>query len=846
MRNPLLPCLPHWVRWPALLCLPFSVLAAPPVVTSLDVRALQTGTVTTVTFSGSDLLPNPRVLSTARIRSQKVREGAKPNRVSIDIELEDDSVPGFENGWLVTDAGVSARAVLAVDALPQRAFSAQAGQLPVALHGTVDASQVREVAFAGKAGQTVQCEVEAQRIQSRLRPVLKLLDSRNTLLAWSPPQTRLRGDCRLEFKLPADGEYRLQVHDLQYAAAAPSHFRLKVGQWTYADSVFPSTVQKGSSAEVHLVGNGAERSPVRLPSDLEGDSAPVPWGNRTAVSGPRPVVWLSAVPQVVEQEARAASPQQLPAFPVGVNGRISKPGEVDVYALTVQPETELELEVLADALGSPIDAELEVRDAKGKRLAAADDGTGTPDPKLIFKVPKDTTSLQVAVRDVGGIGGPECVYRLEAAIKAAKTPETFSLKLVEDSQTLRPGSPTVFKVEAVREGGFAGPIELKVGSLPKGVTVSGTRIPENATGTLLTFTGSAPFEPLIFGMKGRGGCEEKPVRLGNGVLSRLQPWLDGDVALVGVADGAFVFGAEWGAEAGKQALTLSAKAKLPVRVNRPAGHDGSVRFTLMTSQARIVKQAQLDTVRMLREEKPVVVSEDKNLQQLTDVLNAAAKPLETAKAAVAAATAKGAVADNLTAAVQKAQAAFDQAQKTLAEAAKKMKNDAEAVLVVPADLPEVVHQVAFKAELLKRDGKTVEAVAYTPVLELPVVNPIQIRLEGAQTAALDPKAGATVEVGGKVERLEAAKGELKGEVTVSLVGLPAKVAAPAAIKLKEGQTDFKFSLKFPPGFSAGPVGGIRVSASALGAGNVKVNARDADVVVTLKPADAPAEAKPPG
>ena len=49
-------------------------------------------------------------------------------------------------------------------------------------------------------------------------------------------------------------------------------------------------------------------------------------------------------------------------------------------------------------------------------------------------------------------------------------------------------------------------------------------------------------------------------------------------------------------------------------------------------------------------------------------------------------------------------------------------------LIVPAELAEVPHQIAFKAELLKRDRRTVEAVAYTPVHDFPVVNPLVVKI----------------------------------------------------------------------------------------------------------------------
>jgi hypothetical protein len=818
--------------------LPLSLSALPPVVTALDVRGVQTGNVTTLTFSGTDLLPNPRLLSTARIRSQKVREGSKPERVSIDVEVEEDSVPGVENWWFVTDGGVSARAVFTVDALPQKPFAAQAGTLPVALHGSLNAAQVGEVSFSGTAGQMVQCEVEAQRILSRLRPVLKLYDSSNVLLAWSAPQSALRGDCRFQFKLPADGEYRLQVHDLLYAAGAPAYFRLKVGRWTYADAVFPPTVQTGQSAEVRLVGNAREHPPLQIPSDAEGEAVPAPRSPAPDASGPRPVVWLSEQPQLLEKR-EGTNAQPLPPLPVSLNGTISKPGEVDFYTLEVQPETEIEVEVVADAIGSPIDAELELRDAKGARLVLADDGTGTPDPKLSYKVPSGVTSIQAAVRDVGGLSGEHCVYRLEAGLKKAKTGD-FSLKLLEDNQTLRPGAPGVLKVEVLREGGFAGPVDLSLVGLPRDVKISGTRVPETATGALLTFQSDKPFAPSIIALRGSGGGRQKTARLGTSPAARFQPWMDADLALVGAAAPVPEFAAEWGASAEKVALALSGKATLPLRVKRPAGHDGSVRFTLLSSQARLFKQAQLETPRMLREEKPVLLAEDKKVQQLADALAAAKKPLDAARKDLDAATAKGAATEALSAAVAKAQTAYEQARKALEEAATKAKNEADAVLLVPADLPEIAHALAFKAELLKRDGKTVEAVAYTPVLEVAVLNPIQLQISAPPPVVLDPKAGAVVELSGKVELKAAAK----GEVTVTLIGLPAGVAAPAPAKVKEGQSDFKFSVKFPPNVPAGKVAGVRVSAQGTPFANGQVKTQEKDVQITLQAAPPPAPAVP--
>ena len=269
------------------------LLAAPPTVTSLDVRGLQIGKVCSITFTGSDLLPNPRLLTTARIARQTLKDGAKPNRITLEVELAPGSEPGFENWWLVTDHGVSARGILAI-----------------ALHGTLAGSQTREVTFSGKAGQEITCEMEAQRLESKVRPVLELYGPGNALVKFSLPMTALRGDTRLEAKLPADGEYRLQFHDLQYAAAAPGHFCLKIGQWSYADLAFPSTIQRGVTTEVQLVGRAGETHTVRVSSTEEASAVPAPWADPASASGPQVAVRLSDSPELL-QERSGSAPQAL-------------------------------------------------------------------------------------------------------------------------------------------------------------------------------------------------------------------------------------------------------------------------------------------------------------------------------------------------------------------------------------------------------------------------------------------------------------------------------------------------------------------------------------------------------
>lgn len=271
---------------------------------------------------------------------------------------------------------------------PQKPISDKPETLPVALHGTLSGSQVRDVIFTAKAGQEIICEIEAQRLDSRLRPVIKLFAPDGALLKWSLPHLALRGDTRLETKLPTDGDYRLQLHDLQFAAPGVSnHFRLKIGRWSYADLAFPSTVQRGVSAEIQLIGRDGEKRTVSLPVGGTGPAIPAPWPDPATASGPQATVWLSDLPELIEDRTNSA-PQALPAPPVAVNGRISQPGEADTYTLTVTPESEVDLDVFADSLGSPIDAELELRDLKARASRSMTTPTTAPTRASLTKSPK--------------------------------------------------------------------------------------------------------------------------------------------------------------------------------------------------------------------------------------------------------------------------------------------------------------------------------------------------------------------------------------------------------------------------------------------------------------------------
>ena len=810
--------------------------AAPPVVTGVSVRGFRSGSATSVTVTGTDLLPNPRFVLRGPIERQRVMEGATASKVTVEVELASGARAGLENVWFATDGGLSSRLVFGVDGFPQQALDAKVDALPVALHGSVNGAQSAETRFMGKRGQEILLEVEAQRMDSRLRPVLRLFGPDGVLVSWSGPMSVLRGDTRVGVQLPKDGEYRVEVRDLQYAAAAPSHFRLRIGEWVPVDAAFPPMIQEGAPAKVETVSLKGPVGQVEVPVASRGRAIPAGWPQGHTATGPGAVVWLSPLPQVIEHREGDAT-QALAGLPVSVSGRIGAAWEVDRYSFGVEPESEVDVSLLADVLGSPVDGEVELMDEKGARLAVNDDVATGPDARLTYKVPKGVNRLVAAVRDVSGHSGPAHVYCLQIGLKASRPlGGGYRLRLSEDALNIPKDGVGIARVEAVREG-YEGPISLKAVGLPSGYRVEGAEIPSEASGTLVSIRREKDAPAAVISFEGEVEGKPSTARVETVPGSRLMPWLEEAVAVKESAVSDLGFRAEWADDASSKRMPLSGKAVLKVKCVRPVGHDGPVRLTLMTSQARqLDAKGAVQAMKMLREEKAVLIEEDKTAQGAFDAIAAAEKAVKAAQATVDAAAAKGEVAEPLSNALKDAQAKHAKAQEDAVKASAAAKNEAEVAVLIPPDLVEVPHLVSFKAELLKRDRKTVESFTYLPVAKIPVVNPMALTFPAEVSGTVESKKGGTLEIKGEIDRTD----DAKGEVTVSLSGLPAGLNAPA-VTVKAAERTFALKIALPAAFKAGEFPAVKISATGKPYGQAQVKTREFPITLKVVAADEAAQ-----
>ncbi|MDA1049642.1 MAG: hypothetical protein O3C40_04060 [Planctomycetota bacterium] len=564
-----------------------SRLDAAPQITNISIRGLQIGGTTVIAIQGRDLLPDPQLIAGVPIAKQVVLEGANDGNIQIELTLDGDVTPGICNLRLANTKGISELLLVAVDKMPQVVFAESVETKPIAMHGSLSSSNIARTSFTGKKDELLLIEVESQRLGGKLRPVLNLYDAQRKQIAMALPAPWLRGDARLAVTLPADGQYTIELHDLQYAAPSPGFYRLKIGSFQFADIAFPPAVQIGTNAKLALIGNLPAENQIDFAAGSVNRPSPAPWPDLEMPSGLRPQVLASPFPELVETP-RGETPQLMPGFPVAVSGRLLQPGEEDVYRVPVTAGAKLRFDVQAEQFGSPIDALLEIRNEQGGRLGLNDDSTDTTDSRIEYTVPKDVAAIDVAIKDQNETADPHSVYRLVVTSLDAVPAPDFRLTISADTFNVPQGASQVFQVVAQRTG-YDGPIKLELENLPSSVMASTSVIPAGCNGALVTLQGAGQqAENIITSLRGSsvGMTPEitATASFDKHPLGNLQPWLQMDLALALSVANEVPFEIDWAKPSSETQLVLGSTFNAPIKLMRPPGAIGPVRVSLFIGE----------------------------------------------------------------------------------------------------------------------------------------------------------------------------------------------------------------------------------------------------------------------
>ncbi len=356
----------------------------PAALTALSPRGAQRGTTVRIAFDGKNLnAANQLVFSGASvpITAKLVAddETAKnPHRARADVTLPAELTAGIVRISLQTPSGNTAELPFAVTAYPELAESAahdsqataQKIPLPATIVGALDrAGDIDYYRFDAEAGRELGIEILAGAIGSKIDPVVTLADSAGRVLAEGSGPA-------LGYRFDQAGSYTVHVRDSEYRGSNEMFYRLDLGDMPVVTNVFPLGLARGSEIEAEVQGvhlGDVKSVRVKAAENAEpGSRVELP----LAIAGARPPGAHSLVvgefPEVIEQGNHdAASGAQRVTTPVIINGRIERPGDVDLYRFTARKGERWIIDVNARRIGSPLDSFVELLDASGQPLARA-------------------------------------------------------------------------------------------------------------------------------------------------------------------------------------------------------------------------------------------------------------------------------------------------------------------------------------------------------------------------------------------------------------------------------------------------------------------------------------------
>ena len=383
--------------------------------------------------------------------------------------------------------------------------------LPMVLNGQIMPGDVDRFRFRAKRGQRLVIETHARRLVPFLadtvpgwfQATVALYDAQGREVAFADDY-RFHPDPVLFYQVPRDGQYELEIRDAICRGRQDFVYRVGVGELPFITQAFPLGGRTGVSTVASIDGWNLPEKQLRLDTQPGDDCI-----RRTALHQSKCVsnevtYAVDTLPDCMETEpnddTQSAQPIALPRI---VNGRIARPGDVDVFRFEGHAGDEVVAEVLGRRLQSPLDSLLRVTDASGRVLEWNDDYmqkdghlhrdvgllTHQADSYLSAALPEDGT-YYVHLSDAQNHGGEAYGYRL----RIGPPRPDFALCMTPASLSMPARSVVPVTVHVLRKDGFEGDIELVLKDAPAGFALSGGRVPSGRDCVRMTL--AAPRGPM--------------------------------------------------------------------------------------------------------------------------------------------------------------------------------------------------------------------------------------------------------------------------------------------------------------------------------------------------------------
>src|SRR6266542_4277593 len=421
-------------------------------------------------------------------------------RLRVSVTVAPDALLGARELRVAIPSGVSEPVALNVDFLSQIMQAApnqdtnhaQLIELPAAVNGVIRESAKSDFyRFKGQKNQHLIFDVYAFRFGSPLDSSLALLDAAGKELARSEDVNGL--DSLIDFTVPEDGEYFLQLRDFRYQGGKDFKYRIVAGELPCLDGIFPLGGQRGKSLEVSLRGrnlDGLSKMKLKIEPDAPLGQQEIRAHTGKGYSNPVSIE-VGELAEFIESEPNDTPTNANPvSLPVVINGRIKGEKDADQFKFKVEKDQTFIFEVEAGRFESPLDAVLYLSDSKGKVIQQNDDAVGA-DARIEQRF-AEAGEYFIKIRDLLDRNGEDFAYRL-----VVRPPQPdFTVTFFPDTPRVYRGSHTLVSVEVQRQAGFGGAVEARLENLPPGVTADPLLVPPDSAVSPMIVLRAAEDAPL--------------------------------------------------------------------------------------------------------------------------------------------------------------------------------------------------------------------------------------------------------------------------------------------------------------------------------------------------------------
>lgn len=397
---------------------------------------------------------------------------------------------------------------------PNESPAPGAAATPCVFNGQIQAGDIDVFRFRARRGENLVVRGRARSLVPYLadavpgwfQMIVAVRDAKGREVAYGD-DFRFDPDPVLCFHVTEDGDYTLEVRDSIHRGREDFVYRVQVGELPFISHVFPPGGAEGIPARAEVRGWNLPAS--NAPLDTTTGGQPIRTLRLHGRHGPSNEVpyAVDTVPEDIEHETGNDSEPRPATVPRIINGRIGKPGDIDIYRIDARKGADLAIDIQARRLRSPLDAVIHVADENGRVLAWNDDlmekdghlhlGDGLlthhADPRVRLEAPSDG-ALFIRVADTQGHGGADHAYRLRIVYAR---PE-FELRVTPSVVNAAAGGHVPIRVHVLRNDGFEGEIRLALKNAPEGVRLAGARVPPGVTQIRTTLFIPPRLQPGLF------------------------------------------------------------------------------------------------------------------------------------------------------------------------------------------------------------------------------------------------------------------------------------------------------------------------------------------------------------